>query len=1040
MSKIIKNRWLKISTALATLISSSRAGAIDLQSKIKNADRTDFNTVSTPFKKKLGQYSIIGEISDTKQPLIQKQANGSSQTLIDGLQAFELSFLYEMTDSLQIGILVPGEKPYGMIGSYNEAKSYLGNIMIEPKIYISGNIALIPVYYVPTSNNDDLLINGVKTPIDLGHKNGAYGLKASAGIDHNNGIKTAYQIGAIIAPESKFRDLDQTMTIQFGAGVKKELSGGLKLLAEAYGEKYKTNTPLEALAMIEYSNDKFMVRMGGGTGDLQGSGSNTVRLLANFAYYFGEDKKTSPSEVESVKLSTKPVDPEDYKKFKQKVEKTEDQIIDDEEKQNNEVPQSSNRQIPFLAIKIKKDSTIPVTPFSEKQSKFLATIEQRKDEDDISFVRNMSDTEFEKLFHQTIDGKNFSNTIQRSVASIQASKTDLLAKIENIHVTPTAIFEIKKRDYHWTEPKAKYVLLNMKRANLNLKENINLYNKLVKAEKDTTKVLAEINWGIRVFQRNVNSWNLLIASYMEETGESVDRMDLNSSVIGVNYTVSAIAILNETKTNTHAMDSNIALQETQEYVVNVISKLNLRQSPMVALTNLVGSLRNGDVVRTKSGVVLNKFVEIEIVKSSSFVDDFKKNLFVHAKYLVPVESKMATKEDVLTQVTPAPEMNSLLDDFSQATKDTRQNVKNIQNINDIANIFKVAKEQNKSSMMSVAETKMELAQEEPIPEVPTKIEQMNKIKEEVVSETKTADSVVEEKSKISVPVQEVFVLEPSIPVKAQKVTKKKVKKVVHQPKVKVETITTQEPEVKAEVVEQVKPEAKSSRIEIVYDEPAVKPAIKAQKAKVTNNKLPEKKVQTIIVEKISSAEDTSVKVKSSEPVIVEVKSETPAQTEVIKTTVVEVVSDAKSETKVEVITQPQAETKVETAPQTQAEPKVETKVEAVTPAQDKEAKIKKEIAEIDLLIELKSAALKKQAELTAVDVKSSPTAPKASTETPVVEIKSGDVMDQVINQKTIEMKSQSEKDLRLKSLDPKNVQPNDLKEDDPVLIQTGPKF
>jgi hypothetical protein len=994
MSKISKNKWIKVTTTLATFFSSAKTPAIDLQSKIKNADRNDFNTISSPFKRKTGEYSIIGEMSDTRQPLILKQANGKNQTLIEGLQAFELSFLYEMTDKIQLGILVPGEKPYGLIGPFNEAKNYLSNILIEPKVYISNNVALIPVYYVPSKNKNQLTISGQNQDINFGLENGAYGLKVSMGNKNDNGITTAYQIGAIIAPESKFRDIDQTMKIQFGAGVKKELSGGLKLLAEAYGEKYKSNTPLEALAMIEYSNDKFMVRFGGGTGDLQGSGSNTTRMLANFSYYFGEESKSvsAPKEVETPKLSEKPISEDDFQKFKEKVEKTEDLMIDEKlqelekieelKKKINESTDQSKSAIPFIEL--------IVMPTSNKDI-FQSMMDEESDSNNLDFIKDLNEKEFEALFEQDIKGFDFKTTVKRSLAS--AANSNLLARLEEVHVTQTAILEIRKRDFHWTEEKAKYVLLNLRRTNLSLKENIDFYKKLSETNQDVTKVVNEMNWGLRVFKRNLNSWNLLISSYMQDTNQSIDRLDLNNSVIHANYSKEAMELLGKKE---EAIEQQIEvarkneLSVGQDYQVIVASKLNLRTSPSILWDNVAGQLANGDLVRAKKSELANQFVEIEVVNSSLFNNKLNLSpLYVHSKYLKKVESKPEAVQTPSLTKKETPQVIedkiSILDTFEEATK--LNNSGNTQNVVDVLNTFKVIQDAEKELASKKANT---------IEIVPVEVPQTQELNEKL-------DQVMKESSK------EVIKDEGS----KEKLT------------------DSEELALK-----------KASKIEIVYEEEP-----KKEKKKVKTSKLPEKKVvaqpmkeavkvEEVKVEEIKTVEPTlkaeDVKVVEAPSVItpsVEVKSTGESVKEEIK------VEASEKASKIEVVPEPT--------------PLVAEKIEAIVKETPKEKALQNEMSALEKIIEMKSKE-KASEVIPVIEVKAVPEVkkeePKVSVEPSKMDpikaqpVKSVDIMDKAIEQKTIELENQK-KSGEVKEKDPSKVEPLKLQEDYPMEeVQKGPKF
>lgn len=1089
MSKIRKNKWIKISTALSTLFSTSQVKAIDLQSKTKNVDKSDFNTISSPFKKPFGSYSIIGEISDTKQPLILKQSNGTNQTLIEGLQAFELSFLYEMTDSIQLGILVPGEKPYGLIGPYNEAKSYLGNILIEPKVYISNNIALIPIYYVPSNNQADLQISGSKETIDLGLKSGAYGVKLAGGQKTDNGITTAYQIGAIIAPESKFRDIDQSMKLQFGAGISKEISGGLKLLAEAYGEKYKSNMPLEALAMIEYSNKNFMVRFGGGSGDIQGSGSNTTRLLANFAYYFGTESKSETK----FELSNKPLSEDDYKKFKKKVEKVEDQIRQEEspldmkeegsptEIQNT--PESGSfihsPLLPIASVKIKKNDPLKKLPFDQAQKIFLDTIDKIRDEDDLAFLKDISHEDFKRLFFQKMDGQDFRSTITRTVASVSSGNSEelsLLAKIEKAHVTQTAIFEIQSKNYHWSEPKAKYVVMNLRRVNASIKENLNLYKIYKNQNKPTQKILNELNWGIRVFKRNLDSWNLLTSSYMEETGNNIDRLNLNTSVLLANYFDQAISVLTEnnqslsiaaTKAEINKTDQN--LKETQEFVVKVMTRLNVRKSPEILLNNIVGQLQNGDRVRSRSNKIVNNFVEVEVVKSNSLKTDFKP-IFVNLKYLYPVESTqtlpLATipkfedrtipvidsevQSDILNQLS---DVKTVFDDFTEVSK-INGDIKAQENLENIKAIFNFDPTLNTGDKTVATEATTSV--------VPSKtLDETNSMMTKIIEEAQATSEEVEEVK--PTPVDNSDEVETKIVKKTVVIENKKTIQEKSKKQVPVVVKEKNKPATKVEVTD-IKEEP-SSKIEIVYDEPTPSKVVEVKSQKQTStkklkkdksSKLPPKVTPTVQVETINSEPTKKVEVVqplTTDELVIDTKGQEQSIEVNGKSSVIEIKSEVKTTQTTEenlIVTQPEASSPIVVTPseskvvETKSEVKIDSKVEAT----------RKELDAIEKMIEMRKSG-QKATEVQVVEktttTETVTTDPVVVTPTPVdnkpykksLEEKSKveNIFDQVISQKNEEYrKAQEIKKQQPAQQTPEQEDPLKMKTEGQTTYETGPSF
>jgi hypothetical protein len=180
MKKNNRNHIIKLVMASTVFVSSTRVQAIDLNTTTQNTDKSYFNTINSPYKFEKGTFFTV-DYGSSSNPLVLKKNDGSITPLIQGLNVFELSFLFGMTDWLQLGILIPGENPHGIVGPYSDAKQYLNNILIEPKVYLMDGVAIIPLYYLPSSNSVDTEINGQKTTVPLGKEQGGYGAKMSVG-------------------------------------------------------------------------------------------------------------------------------------------------------------------------------------------------------------------------------------------------------------------------------------------------------------------------------------------------------------------------------------------------------------------------------------------------------------------------------------------------------------------------------------------------------------------------------------------------------------------------------------------------------------------------------------------------------------------------------------------------------------------------------------------------------------------------------------------------------------------------------------------
>jgi len=537
-------RIINLFAAISMSVSSTQVYAIDLNTKIQNTDKADFNTINSPFRFKNKKSSVSLEYSNTKNPLILKRSDGSIVPLIEGLTVMEFSMLYGITDSLQLGILIPGENPYGIVAPFNDAKKYIGNILIEPKIYLMENIAFIPLYYIPGSSK----INGIgndQSDLDLGKEKGGYGAKLSIGFgdkEKSDSILTAVQVGAIMAPESTFRinpsssEIDQTQRLQFGAGISYPVSGTMRLLVEAYGEKTKNNTPMESIATIEYKNDNFMLRLGGGTGDLQGSGSNTVKVLANFTYYFGSEKETAKNTLSSPTSD----------KFKDRIREIKrkdnnDPILKDEQIEEQNEPTSG--QAPLVGI-VRNDlmieprripinaTRIPVPkqkPIPEPDNHVFVLFDRKRSKDDFFLIGDDDD-----------------------LNRILASESSALSEEE-------IIFKAKE---------------NIKNAIKLIDNNLYLHKK-AQSNNDQEKIKKfeiELRWGLRVYKRNIKTLNDYIknVTVFEFTSKVKEAQNILDGILSgqvLTFFVGNTKAVVKSSDNTESRDNLFLLTQGEEVIV-----------------------------------------------------------------------------------------------------------------------------------------------------------------------------------------------------------------------------------------------------------------------------------------------------------------------------------------------------------------------------------------------------------------------------------------------------------------------------------------
>lgn len=818
-------------TAVSMMVSSTQVYAIDLNTKIQNTDKSDFNTINSPFRYKNKKSSVSLEYSNTKNPLILKRSDGSTVPLIEGLTVMEFSMLYGITDSLQLGILIPGENPYGIVAPFDDAKKYLGNILIEPKIYLMDNIAFIPLYYIPGSSK----INGIgnsQSDLDLGKDKGGYGAKLSMGFgdkEKSDSILTAVQIGAIMAPESKFRinqtssEIDQTQRLQFGVGISYPVSGTMRLLVEAYGEKTKNNTPMESIATIEYKNDNFMMRLGGGTGDLQGSGSNTAKVLANFTYYFGSEKETAKNTLSSPPPSDRFEDR--LREIKRK--DNNEPILKDEPIEEQNEPTSG--QVPFGGI-VRNDlmieprripinaTRIPVPkqkPIPEPDNHVFVLFDRKRSKDDFFLIGEDDDD---------------SNRMPASEASTLTEEEIILKAKENIKNA------IKLID-----------------NNLYLHQKAQIHND----QEEMKKLEVELRWGLRVYKKNIKTLNDLIK---------------NETVLEFNLKV---------KEAQNILDGVPSGQALEFFVINTNKVIVKSSESTNSRDNTLFKLSQGEEVVVLGNVTYGDYVQIKMVKGR--FENYEYPMFISKKYLskredISVLAKDEPKKEVETIVPQQQEfevplseeeiaeIKKQLDEIELILEQKLQQDLNTQDLELHAPID-IIEEEKKEEKVSIKE---EVKVVNPIVvETPNK-EEVNSVIESQVEKEIILAPVENENSKkeivesiiTEIPAQQ-EVIEPVI--LATPVTEEvKESVVLDLPKEEIQLTIEESNEIKQEIKEEVK--------KVVEENPPVE--LKVEN-KLVEESVVEKQEQTVtpikkeeaIVEKTVSQE---VELKTEDSVIVEI--------------------------------------------------------------------------------------------------------------------------------------------------------------------------
>lgn len=781
------NRVFKITVATLTAISSLRVYAIDLNGKIQNTDKTLFNSISSPIPDKEGKSIFNFEYGNNVNPLVLKRNDGTVVPLIKGLDVFDASMTYQVSKSLQLGILVPGERPYGIVGPLEESKMYLSNIMVEAKAYVADGIAIIPVYYVPNSESISTNINNQNVTVPVGKEKGGYGLKASyaRGKDASKEVITAFQVGAIMAPETKFREIDQSNRFQMGAGVSIPMTGTLRLLVEAYAEKTKNNNPAEALATIEYKHDSFLLKLGAGTGDLQGDGSNTSKVLAGFTYYFGEQKTAKAAPI--VPSGESDLD------FQEKVDKFRRQNIEEQnnapqEEQNGptsgRAPESFDVVVNDLLtedrVVIPESTPIPVNLPEQRVAQEVFVYSERRKK--LSIIETK----------ETDSG--------RAPASVSSDNSS--ARIERAE---------KK----------------IKRAILVMNENLELYSKAKdqKNQDEMDRLVVEFKWGIRVVEKNMDVLmkinHPLSASFegsrIEEAQEIVYGNEFKTALeVTIPEHIEAQKKEEERMKTEHkaAAETQMLAKEEASLDQEIINELEL-------LSKEMGELELTEV-STEETVEESVVMEVEaptdfVLKEAKMVADT--NETVEVKEEVPAIVEVKTEKDDFAPIFEVILKNSVVIEEKapaavkpvEAKQELKVDEKKVQEV-------KRAETQTKAVETPKQEDTFEIIlSEEPVaptqPEVPVKaIETTQEVKVEKVAEPIKSDVVIPENFQDETPM-----------VVEEKVQDKKVEEV--------KTVTQEVKEVKVEPKSAELADLEKEILKLRAEKEALEAQVKAEQEK-----------------------------------------------------------------------------------------------------------------------------------------------------------------------------------------------------------------
>jgi hypothetical protein len=309
-----------------SLLISPAALAINLTTQMPNSDKREFNTNPGTSVLKPGYWYFLGEFDLSANALVMRnKTSGEITPLVKNLMGLDLGLAYGVNDWWQMGVVAPLLMSQGSQSSF-----LLSGPTIEAKFKILEEFALIPSYQLPLTSN--LTISnpavGYNDTIKIGAPSGSYGAKVVYQKGHvYEGWGLAGQLGYYSAPDNVHTYTSpsgQTSTIDQSSTLIMGLSGGIPLtesvnaVGEIYGAKSGDSFPIEMLGLINIRGETVNWQLGGGTGNLQGSGSNTYKAFVGLTYNFGGGSSAGYSKRYSDELEMPKVKTEKEKAKEQK--------------------------------------------------------------------------------------------------------------------------------------------------------------------------------------------------------------------------------------------------------------------------------------------------------------------------------------------------------------------------------------------------------------------------------------------------------------------------------------------------------------------------------------------------------------------------------------------------------------------------------------------------------------------------------------------------------------------------------------------------
>lgn len=266
---------IKIINIFLFLAFLSNSYAIDIQNKIHNSDKSYFETITIPQNLNKNQMMMFLNYSVLKNPVLDDKNN----PYIDGLQNIDASFIYGLSNKIELGTNLSYKQTLSSESSFFESYSGLSELLVEGKYQYNKHIALTPQYIF--SLNDGIPLSGPTS---------GYGLKLSTGILQESKLPFFFNISGYQFAENRLRNIDQSSRIFYSLGTLYSINKDFDLGVEFFHDISKSHSPKEIISHLTFDNNNFLLRSGMGLG-LNEYEQNEFRFLITLGLSFDFSNK-----------------------------------------------------------------------------------------------------------------------------------------------------------------------------------------------------------------------------------------------------------------------------------------------------------------------------------------------------------------------------------------------------------------------------------------------------------------------------------------------------------------------------------------------------------------------------------------------------------------------------------------------------------------------------------------------------------------------------------------------------------------------------